>query len=266
MLLMNLRSRFHGRLQRSAARHLARRRFPIENAVPLISFTFDDFPRSALLEGGAILTRFGLRGTYYASFGLMGQTGPTGEIFVPRDLDVLLVQGHELGCHTFSHCHSWDTKSHVFEDSIARNEEARMKLIPGVPFKTLSYPICPPRPRIKRTAAAHFAGCRGGGETFNVGTIDLSHLAACFLEKSRLDAGAPRMLIERNRRARGWLIFATHDIATNPTPYGCTPSFFKDVVTAAVSSGGRILPVGEALECLRGEPGNPGGAEPGPWG
>ena len=53
---------------------------------PVISFTFDDFPRSALLNAGAILRERGLAGTYYASFGLMGTKAPTGEMFEREDL------------------------------------------------------------------------------------------------------------------------------------------------------------------------------------
>jgi peptidoglycan/xylan/chitin deacetylase (PgdA/CDA1 family) len=223
----------------------------IQSATPLVSFTFDDFPRSALLVGGTILRRFGLTGTYYASFGLMGQTAPTGSIFERRDLDVLLEQGHELGCHTFDHCHSWETQTELFEKSILQNEKARREIIPGVHFKTLSYPISPPRPLTKRRAAAHFAACRGGGQTFNVGMTDSTYLAAYFLEKSRDKPEAVNSVIEQNRRARGWLILATHDISRNPTPYGCTPEFFERIVRSAVASGARILPVGEALDALR---------------
>ena len=51
------------------------------NDRPLISFSFDDFPRSALFTGGALLEQYGVAGTYYASLGLMGKTSPTGEIF-----------------------------------------------------------------------------------------------------------------------------------------------------------------------------------------
>ena len=115
MTFAHLSTKFQSRYQRSAARYSSRRPLLIKSATPLVSFTFDDFPRSALLAGGAILRRFGLTGTFYASFGLMGRTAPTGSIFVRQDLDVLREQGHELGCHTFDHCHSWDTATDVFE-------------------------------------------------------------------------------------------------------------------------------------------------------
>ena len=54
----------------------------MRNAQPLISFTFDDFPRSALTVGGEILERHGARGTYYASLGVMGKYEAAGLMFV----------------------------------------------------------------------------------------------------------------------------------------------------------------------------------------
>src|SRR5439155_9632853 len=105
----NLVSRLQGYYQRKAASLVFRRRLAIDLQWPLISFSFDDFPRSAWLVGGEILNRFGLAGTYYASLGLAGKETPSGHIFAAGDLKSLLDRGHELGCHTFSHCHSWET-------------------------------------------------------------------------------------------------------------------------------------------------------------
>ena len=244
-------SRLHGFYQRKIASLLFRKSFAIDLTRPLISFTFDDFPRSALLAGGTILNRFGLSGTYYAALGLAGQQTPTGQIFFPEDLKTVLERGHELGCHTFSHCHSWQTDANTFRKSIIENQIALTKLIPGAEFKTFSYPICPPRPVTKAKIAGHFLCCRAGGQTFNVGTTDLNQLSAYFLEKSRDQFASVRDVIDRNREARGWLIFATHDVCGEPTPYGCTPEFFTDVVQYAVDSGARIVPVAGALDILR---------------
>jgi len=250
MASLPLWARVQGRYRRSVARFLFRRPFEINSKIPFVSFTFDDFPRSALLTGGAILKHFGLTGTYYASFGLMGKQAPTGTMFLPEDLKTLFEQGHELGCHTFGHCHAWDTKSSVFEDSIIKNWLVLSELFPGASFRTLSYPISVPRARTKQRITKHFVCCRGGGQTFNVGTSDLNYLYAYFLEQSRNNPDAVKNLIDQNRRARGWLIFATHDICKTPTPFGCTPDFFEDIVQCAVDSGARILPVVQAWEAL----------------
>lgn len=244
-------TRVRGRYVRDIAAFAFKRPFPFETPVPYISFTFDDFPRSALHTGGAILKHFGLAGTYYASFGLMGKQAPTGEMFLAEDVKMVIDQGHELGCHTFGHCDAWKTQPNVFEDSIKKNQSALNALLPGASLKTLSYPINPPRARTKRKIAQHFVCGRGGGQTFNAGIADLNYLRAFFLEKSRHHPQLVKRMIDQNRSARGWLIFATHDVCNNPTPWGCTPELFEDIVRYAVTSGARILPVISVWESLR---------------
>jgi hypothetical protein len=98
---------------------------------------------------------------------------------------------------------------------------------------------------------SRFACARGGGQTFNAGNADLNYLSAHFLEKTRHDPDAVKDMIEHNRVACGWLIFATHDVCDAPTPYGCTPDFFEDIVQCSVRSGARIVPVAEALHSLQ---------------
>lgn len=245
--------RAHGRFQRTTSRHLYRRPIPLRLQRPLISFTFDDFPKSALYEGGQLLADVGARGTYYASMGLMGTLAPTSEIFVPEDLPALLNGGHELACHTFDHFDSWDTVPSEFDASILRNREALAELAPSVQFESFSFPITQPRPATKRLAARHFESCRGGGQTPNIVEADLALLNSYFLEKSGGLLDPVRQVIEENRSHNGWLIFSTHDISPSPTPYGCTPSYFRDVIRAAVDSGATILPVKDALRVARGD-------------
>jgi peptidoglycan/xylan/chitin deacetylase (PgdA/CDA1 family) len=250
-------ARIQGRFRRGLARGLFRRSLVMRNTRPLISFTFDDFPRSALHSGGAILKRFGMRGTYYASFGLMGQEAPTGRIFETQDLAELVAQGHELGCHTFHHCHSWETSPERFEASIDDNQHALERLLPGRVFKSFSYPISCPRPGTKRRTGRRFACSRGGGQTCNVGAADLNHLSAYFLEK---DGGNPAMvkeMLDRTVRERGWLIVATHDVSETPTPYGCRPEYFEEVVRYTAESGATVLPIIEALAVVRSGQGTP---------
>jgi glycosyltransferase involved in cell wall biosynthesis/peptidoglycan/xylan/chitin deacetylase (PgdA/CDA1 family) len=245
--------RTRGHLQRASAHYLYRRPLAIHPRVPLISFTFDDFPRSSLLTGGSILKSLGATGTYYACFGLIGKLDATGRIFSVEDVKLLLEQGHELGCHTFGHCPSWDTKPRAFEDSILENRRALRQLFPEASFKTFSYPLSLPRPRTKQRASKYFACCRDGGQTFNVGTADLNCLSAYFLEQSGGDRETVKRLIDENCRAGGWLVFATHDVCKDPTSWGCTPEFFEDIVRYSVTSGAQILPVFQAYEALRDE-------------
>ena len=250
MPLYSLLSRLKGRYRRAAAVAFARRPIHMRNSEPLISFTFDDFPRSALSIAGRIMEDQGAFGTYYTSLGLMGQTTPTGEMFTRDELFDALERGHELGCHTFAHCDAAETPADVFEESIMENQRSLNTLVTGAGFKTLSYPIGSPRPGTKKRSGRHFLGCRAGGQTYNVDSTDLNLLKAFFIEQSRDPSDEIRAMIDANSRAGGWLIFATHDVCENPTRYGCRPKLFGEIVRHSVQSGARILPVSAALTAI----------------
>lgn len=252
-MLGSLLDRLQGKYRRILSAALCRRPVKMQNTVPLISFTFDDFPRSALEVGGKILNMYGAAGTYYVSLGLLDRDEATGRICSAMDLKEVLAQGHELGCHTFGHCDAWETDSCSFEESLLANRHALRQILPEADFVTMSYPINAPRPDTKRRTGAHFAGCRGGGQCFNVGTVDLNYLRAFFLEQSRDTPTLIWQMINRNREERGWLIFATHDISIEPTRFGCTPEFFEDVASRAKSSGATVLPVAQALSLVCGQ-------------
>ena len=243
-----------GRLRYCGTLLLGQRGIHLTNQTPVISFTFDDFPRSALKSGGSILEKYGLAATYYAALGLMNAEAPVGRIFSEEDLHEVLIRGHELGCHTFDHCHAWKTHPRTFEESILRNRRTLSRLLPGASFPTHSYPLDIPRPRTKHKTEKYFLCCRGGSQTLNYGRTDLNYLKAYFLERSSGNSTVVKALIDWNCRRGGWLIFGTHDITQNPSPFGCTPGFFTDIVRYAVRSGATILPVAAALKKLQ-EPG-----------
>lgn len=250
MSIADYRVRAQSKYRRACADYLFRRLFAIDSSSALISFTFDDFPLTALSAGGSILQKYGRVGTYYVSLDLAGKQEASGPMFALRDLAILREQGHELGCHTFQHCDSSGTASRVFLDSVDSNQRALQDLFPGAVFRTFSFPKSAPRARTKQGVGRRFECCRGGGQAFNAGLADLNYLRAYFLEQARGDFSAVKQIINQNREAKGWLIFATHDICEHPSAYGCTPDFFEAVVRYAVESGAVILPVAQALERL----------------
>jgi len=223
-----------------------RRIIQLKNDKPFVSFAFDDFPRSAFLLGGEILKKYKVRGSYYASFGLMGETTLLGDIFNSEDVKDVVTEGHEIGSHTFDHLNPWETRVDLFEDSIIKNQIAIRSIIPEFSFKTLAYPYTGPHPRIKMVAGRHFSCCRGGGHIPNIRRIDLNLLKSCFIDKwHREDLEYFRRLLQRNSKDRGWLIFSTHDISANPSAFGCSPEIFENIVREAVASSATILPICE---------------------
>jgi peptidoglycan/xylan/chitin deacetylase (PgdA/CDA1 family) len=220
--------------------------------VPYISFTFDDFPRSALLVGGRILADHGVRGTYFVSLGLLGTPSQSGPIASRDDLQLLTRLGHEVGCHTFDHLDGWNSGPAAFERSIEANRAALAEVVPGARFPVFAYPLDGPSVRVKRAVGRHFVCCRGGGQAFNAGTADLNLLNAYFLDWRNLDdPSAVCDVIRRNSAANGYLVFATHDIADQPSRFGWPPQAFAQVVRCAVESGARVVPMATACSELR---------------
>src|ERR1700677_3475638 len=108
---------------------------------PLVSFTFDDFPRTALTVGGHILETFGSRGTYYASIALMGRSNHLGDQFRRDDLDVLLHRGHELASHTFSHISCRSVTSSKFRTEVDCGRRALEAITGQTDFGNFAFPF-----------------------------------------------------------------------------------------------------------------------------
>ena len=251
MLIKNISDRIISKYRRTLSKYLFRKRFKLKISNPIISFSFDDAPCSAFTVGSKVLSKYNAAATYYVSLGILGTDSPSGPIASLNDLRRAVAEGNELGCHTYDHTHSWETKPDLFIKSVLRNRKALSELLPETTFKTLSYPICGPRPATKKMVGNLFQCCRSGGQTFNVGPTDLNMLNAYFLDyRTGVSVEEVKELINRNFRERGWLIFATHDIADKPSRYGCSINFFEEIVTHSVESGSLILPVGRAFESL----------------
>ena len=232
-------------------RFLGRRPFSLPGNGSFISFTFDDFPKTAYINGGKILKDHGLVGTYYVSLGLMGEKTDTGEIADVETLEKVLYEGHELGCHTYSHLDPRDTDPIRFETSIRQNLNALSAILPDFEFKTFAYPYGNVTPKAKRIAKKYFSCCRGGKQDINKNRIDLNLLNAYFIDLRKNESLQEiRNVISRNQAANGWLIFATHGVEQNPSEFGCTPGYFEKVVRHAVESGAVILPVVGTLDAI----------------
>jgi peptidoglycan/xylan/chitin deacetylase (PgdA/CDA1 family) len=242
---LSIRSRF-GDTRRFVWSSIHRRSVRFTNREPIVSFTFDDFPRTAYSTGGAILEGFGARGTYYAAAGLMNTSNELGEQFCPDDLHALLAKGHELGSHTFGHVSCRDVSCSEFRADVEKGRRV-LKQLTGLDSENFSYPFGDVTLKTKRIVGPDLASARSIFPGFNGNTIDLNLLRANRLYGDVDRCAGAGALIEENVRRRAWLIFYTHDVRPQPSEYGCTPELFEWVVSSAVRSGSRILPVAQVL-------------------
>jgi peptidoglycan/xylan/chitin deacetylase (PgdA/CDA1 family) len=251
MRMNNFLPRITGKYRRTLANQFCRRMVTVSLPTPVISFTFDDAPKTAFKTGGAILGSHGAKATYFLSLALLGLETEIGGIANEDDLVLAVNEGHELGCHTFEHLDAWYTSTEKYMASVIENGQALEMILPEQHFSTFAYPKSGATLSVKYPLQKLFSCCRGGGQVANVGMTDLNMLKACFLDKrAKVDLDFIRKLIDYNMEQRGWLIFATHDVTDNPSPYGCTPEFFRAVVEYSALSGAALLTVKDGCRNL----------------
>src|SRR5271165_5890727 len=116
-------ARVAGRVGRLGATLVRTRTVRMVNERPIVSFSFDDFPRSAVRNAAAILEGHGVAGTYYLSRSFNGATVDGIEYYDLGDLRRLIDNGHEIGCHTASHLHATRVARSRLLDDIEANAE-----------------------------------------------------------------------------------------------------------------------------------------------
>ncbi|OAP40133.1 polysaccharide deacetylase [Sinorhizobium glycinis] len=233
------------RLANRAIWQLARTRRLVETDIPLVSFTFDDVPDSALHEGAAILERYDARGTFYIAGGLAGQVEKDRTLITPNGCGELLARGHEIGCHTFAHRR---IRAGGLAADLDRNAEYLRSVGVAAPASNFAFPYNAAWPLARPELRRRYRSCRAGGEAINRGSVDPLMLKAVEIRQPEQHAKALTRWIDEVVDEPGWLIFFTHDIAPRPTPYGCTPETFDLLVRYAVEKGCRVLPVDQALD------------------
>jgi peptidoglycan/xylan/chitin deacetylase (PgdA/CDA1 family) len=211
-------------------------------ATPIVSFTFDDFPRSALTVAGKLLIDHGVRGTYYASMGLMGRTTEVGEIFEPSDLIDLVTSGHELACHTFDHTACDRLTYSELLNTCGKNRRMVAEMVGGYQLRNFSFPFGAVTLSAKSALASVYATCRGIEPGINRNYVDFAFLRTYGYES----VDTLKQVIRENSQLKGWVILYTHDVGVSPTKYGCTPECFLEVLRYAIESGAEVLTVAEA--------------------
>lgn len=237
-------------VERQSVASLRRREYSLPDRGPIVSFTFDDFPRSALEVGGKILKSYGGCGTYYAAMGLMGGIGKLGEYFSLEDLKKLLADGHELGSHTFSHLSCRTTPFAKFQSDVQKGREAIINFSGRPEHHQFAYPYGHMTLRAKGEIGSQMNSCRSTVKGINTSPVDLYMLRANNLYNGAIDLLAIEQLLRANDRRRGWLVFYTHDVRDDPSPWGCKPSQLEAVVRLATRMRARFLTVGSVIDEL----------------
>jgi len=237
-----------GKLRRLGARAFAVTPMTIALERSIVSFTFDDFPKSAATAGAQMLEARGWRGTFFAAGGYAGGANHLGAMYDAGDLMRLDRSGHEIACHTFAHMDAGANSARAVTDDCTRNRRFLETSGLDSPLRTFAFPYGEASPRAKRTLLGNYQALRGVRHGVNRTGADRGLLKAVPLDGG--DAGLSRALahVEDARGRPGWLIFYGHDVRENHSEWGCTSAFLEAVCEAVERAGLEVETMARALE------------------
>jgi peptidoglycan/xylan/chitin deacetylase (PgdA/CDA1 family) len=239
-----LASRFIARQSRS-------KMLPLNNAGPTVTFTFDDVPASACDAGVRLLERHGARGTFYVSGKGCGTASPGG---TPRasieQLRSIWANGHEIGCHTYSHTAIRYISLKALDAELRDNRAVLQAIDSGIELRNFAYPYGDFSLRTKRHLEQCFDSCRSSHAGINSGIADLGSLNAWPLEDATITPAKISELIAETVLTSGWLIFFSHEVTEAPNRYGVSPILLDWALRAAKEAGCALTGVAETLKLL----------------
>lgn len=217
---------------------------------PLISFTFDDIPRSAIENGEALLRKYNYSGTYYISLGLMENEGFDFSRDDSRILNKIVDRGGELACHTYSHLHFFKANRQKIFSDLQKNQSSIENFVPGYKFKNISFPFGEQTLKARRIFRDKFRSARSVYRGINSGNVDLNCLKSVRLYENN---SLPIIfsIINEAVEKKAWIIFYTHDVMDNPTEIGCSPGYFEEVVRYCHEKKLKVLTVNDALNFIQ---------------
>lgn len=222
----------------------------LKNEVPLISFSFDDFPMTAASTGADILNKYNIKGSFYVSLGLLEKEWKNGKMCDVYSIKKLISKNHEIGSHTYTHANAYEDSIETYEKSIIQNENNFKNLFLTNGFETFSFPFGFVSTDTKRIAQKYFRCARTSYRGINIGRIDLNMLKAYPIFDNGEEMELMKSVIDLTVKKKGWLIFYTHDVREEPSSFGCTPNYFGKVVKCSIDSGAKIVTLKEACDII----------------
>lgn len=232
-----------GKLRRRLIRLAHRRPARVALERPMVSFSFDDAPATACEAGARALEARGLRGTYYFAAGLAGRDGPMGRFATGEDARRLYQAGHEIACHTYSHLDCGQSSRATTLQDVDRNAESLAAWGAGEPV-SFAYPYGDVASPAKTALSGRFKTLRALHHGLITDGADLNQAPAVGVEGEAGEAVASEWL-DKAKARKAWLILYTHDVAEQPSQWGCTTAALERLIDRAVADGFDVVTVAE---------------------
>ncbi|ACT59649.1 polysaccharide deacetylase family protein [Hirschia baltica] len=210
-----------------------------------VSYTFDDFPMSAV-NGADILESHDGHAAFYACTKMIGTHGAYGDMYDIKTMLDLENRGHEIGAHTHSHLDCAQSKRETVLNDIDANISALMEAGLKKRPTSFAYPYGETLFDTKKEVFKKFDLCRGILPGINVGKVDLAQLRCFELNENPATRIRAINAIEEAGKTGGWVIIFTHDVSPQPTAYGTTTGIVEELCQLSKAAGATLSTPTEA--------------------
>jgi len=223
----------------------ANHRIKINLDKAIISFSFDDVPRSALINGVPLLDKYEIKSSFYVSAGLSEEQANNKETAYLNSDDIISLHnaGHHIACHTYSHYMLKNGNANELAADAKKNVDRLQSMLGSTPIEHFSYPFGQVNLKEKKLLAKSYNTMRSSRPGINKSLADMFLLRAISIYNPHFDTQVLTNVIQKTEQAGGWLVFYTHGVEENPDDFSCTPEQFKWILQACVKSSAEILPV-----------------------
>lgn len=204
---------------------------------PVVSFTFDDFPKSAL-TGADIIEKAGGKAGFYACTSLIGQKSPVmGEMFDAATLAELSARGHEIGAHSHRHMDCARQNLMAVERDIGENLVALSEAGHTGTVSAFAWPYGEATFPAKLWIGDVFSTARGVLPGVNRHEVDRTQLRAVELSDTAASRRRALAMLKTCIETKGWLFFFTHDVSTSPSKLGAPTALIEELAQQALVDG-----------------------------
>ena len=217
------------------------------NSSVMVTFTFDDVPKSVFTVGFPILEKYHYPATIYVETRNTTFNGYMNW----DDVGVVAKAGWEIGAHTHTHPHLTKlTNEEILEDLLISTQEFAAH---GYAPQNFASPFGDMDERVLAIIKRHYASQRAAWPNgVNVGELDPYNIQSYAISK---DTTWEEMsnLLDGLQREGGWLVLQMHDV----TPKGVTvgqqydTNLLEDIVEEVHSRGFPVITIRQALENLQ---------------
>ncbi len=220
----------------------------LKNTKPIVTFTFDDFPESALAYGAHVLEQSGARGSFYVSTALLGRDMEHWKVTSTAGVHELHHKNHEIGLHGHVHLPIGIHSAQGLKDDLARNNEILKTIDAGILADNFAYPYGQVNFARKFQLKNLVRSSRTTLSGINCNVIDPQFIRAVLLENASIDHALIDAWLDKAVELNGWLVFVIHDISETPSPFGVSNSLFQYALEGSIRRGLEILTMRMALD------------------